>query len=147
MDLLTAIRERARELAGELVPQPDGSLKLEQVVAERKSFLSRKKVTYVCRLRVDEPGRTVRFFETLKESGSGLSGGGGDDELGPGFGFRKETYVYSGKGRGGCVAERLRLLGDRFTFRFDHGRLHAALRREAEAAGFAFEARLTEKGL
>lgn len=147
MELESVIRERVRELAGELVPQRDGSLKLEQVIAERRRFLSRKKVTYVCRLRVDPEARAVRFYEALKESGFGLSGGGGDDDLGPGLGYCKESYACSGKCRAGTVAERLRGLGGGFTFRFDLGALHEALRACTASAGFSLITCLTEKGV
>ena len=43
--------------------------------------------------------RRFRFFETLKEVGLGISSSepGG---MGPGLGFKKETYKITAKGRG-----------------------------------------------
>jgi hypothetical protein len=32
----------------------------------------------------------IKFFEMLKESGAGISVGTGDDDFGPGFGFKVE---------------------------------------------------------
>ena len=65
-----------------LAPQKDGSLKGEAVLAERKAFLSKKKITYTCKARVDDAARTVRFWEMLIEKGSGMSSG--MDDVGPG---------------------------------------------------------------
>jgi hypothetical protein len=146
MDLQAAIRDRANAMAGELVPQKDGSLKLEKVVAERKSFLSKKKITYSCRLRVDDAERQVRFFEMLKESGFGVSAGGGDD-MSPGFGFKKETYSISGKGRSGTVEEQSRLFGKDYSYTFDFGGFRESLRQAAADAGYGFEIKLMEKAV
>jgi hypothetical protein len=146
MDLQAVIRERAKALTVELVPQKDGSLKLEKVVAERKSFLSKKKITYTCRLRVDDAERQVRFFEMLKESGFGVSTGGGDD-MSPGFGFKKEVYGSSGKGRSGTVEEQSRLFGKDYSYTFDFGGFREAVRQAAEHAGYAFELKLLEKAV
>src|SRR5665647_1748533 len=72
-----------------LQPQKDGSLAMEALIAERKAFLSKRKLTYKCKLRVDDGARCVTFWEMLVEKGSGVSGG---DDMAPGFGFKKETY-------------------------------------------------------
>ena len=72
---------------------------MEAVIAERKAFLSKKKLTYICRFKVDEPAKEVRFFEMLKESGFGVASGGCDGEMSSGFGFKKETYNTFGKER------------------------------------------------
>jgi hypothetical protein len=66
-----------------------GVYSVEFAVAERKAFLSKKKLTYNARFRIDEDKKELRFTEMLKESGSGVSSGNGG--LGPGFGFKKET--------------------------------------------------------
>ncbi|MDD5646525.1 MAG: hypothetical protein PHW86_05090, partial [Candidatus Bipolaricaulis sp.] len=67
-----------------------GTYSIEFTVAERKAFLTKKKLTYSARFRIDEDRKELRFTELLKETGSGVSSGG--DDLGPGFGFKKETY-------------------------------------------------------
>ena len=146
MELQAAIRERAKALTVELVPQKDGSLKIEKVIAERKSFLSKKTLTYTCRLRVDETARQVRFFEMLKESGFGVSAGGGDD-MSPGFGFKKEVYGSSGKGRSGTVEEQSRLFGKDYSYTFDFVSFRESLRQAAADAGYGFEIKLMEKAV
>lgn len=145
MKLQQSITEIANNLVGALAPQKDGSLKLEAVVAERKKFLSRKKLTYICRLRVDDAARQVRFFEMLKESGFGL-GAGGDDSA-PGVGFKKEVTASSGKARTATIEEQSRLFGEDYRYTFDLGRLREAVRRAAAEAGYGFEITLMEKAV
>ena len=65
-----------RYTSGPLAENKKGIIGLEFVVAERKSFLSRKKLVYRCALSLDDTAKTVRFYEILKESGYGLSGEG-----------------------------------------------------------------------
>ncbi|MHB8159666.1 MAG: hypothetical protein ACYDGS_04125 [Thermoleophilia bacterium] len=56
--------------------------------------------------------RTIRFSEMLKESGSGVSGGGGfDGDMSPGFGFKKETYKTGAGPREGTIEEQSTLFG------------------------------------
>ena len=135
----------ANEIAEAPTPQKDGSLRLESVLAERKKFLSRRKLTYVCRLRVDDSARQVRFFEMLKESGFGLGAGAGD--VGPGVGFKKEVSAASGNARSATIEEQSRLFGKDYRYRFDLGRLREAFRRAAEQAGYTFEITLKEKSV
>lgn len=145
MALHQTITEIASNLLGALAPQKDGSFKLEAVVAERKKFLSRKKLTYICRLRVDDSARQVRFFEMLKESGFGL-GVGGDDSA-PGVGFKKEVYGSAGKTRTATIEEQSRLYGKDYHYTFDLGRLREAVRRAAAEAGYGFEITLMERAV
>ena len=90
MTLKDQLIELSKSLPAAFQPQKDGTLAMEYVVAERKWLLSKKKVTYRCRVRVDDAGRAVRMFEMLKESGFGLSSG--SDDIGPGFGFKKGFF-------------------------------------------------------
>ena len=90
---MISLREKLLGLSGTF-PAPftenkNGVVSLEFVVAERKAFLSRKKLIYRCALSLDDTARTVKFFEILKESGYGLAGRA--DGAGPGFSFKKET--------------------------------------------------------
>jgi len=92
---MSVLKERLMEISkafpAKFEEQGDGSLLLESTIAERKTFLSKKSLIYKARLKIDEGKREVRFFETLKEVGLGISSpepGG----MGPGFGFKKETY-------------------------------------------------------
>ena len=88
MALKEQLMEVGTNLPAPFQPQKDGTLALEYVVAERKWLLSRKKVTYRCRVRVDDAAQAVRMFEMLKETGFGLSSG--SDDFGPGFGPHRD---------------------------------------------------------
>jgi hypothetical protein len=120
---------------------------MEAVIAERKAFLSKKKLTYVCRFRGDEPAKEVRFVEMLKESGFGVSSGGGDGEMSTGFGFKKETYNTLGKERSGTIEEQSKLFGKDYSYSFDFGTFRNSVRKAAETAGYRFEVKLTEKSV
>lgn len=39
---------------------------LKAVIAERKAFLSKKKLEYIAKFRVDDGAQTIRFSEMLK---------------------------------------------------------------------------------
>jgi hypothetical protein len=132
-----------------LEPQKDGTLTLDATLAERKAFLSKKKLTYKCRVRVDESARSVRFWEMLVEKGSGLSSGatGLDGDMSPGIGFKKETYKSGGKEREGTIEEASRLFGKDYHYSWDYAALRAALRAAAEAEGYRFEVVLREKSV
>ena len=124
--------------------QKDGSLTLDFVAAERKTMLSSRKATYHCRVGVDEPGKSVLFYEILKEKGAGISSG---DEDGPGFGFKKETYKITGKERSGTIRESSTFLGQGYSLSFDYGLIRDTIRREAEAAGYTFSVTLRESSV
>ena len=122
-----------------------GAAKL--VLAEKKSFLSRKKVEYHAKFKVDESARTVHFFEMLKESGAGMSGGDLDD-VGGGVGFRKETYrTGGGGGRAGGIEAQGSLLGQRYSFTSDFGQVRSAIEKIVQQQGYQFDYQLTPKGL
>ncbi len=146
MELRQTIAEIGKTLPGQFEIQKDGSARLEAVIAERKAFLSKKKLTYICRFRVDEPAKEVRFFEMLKESGFGVSGGG-DADMSPGFGFKKETYSTLGKERKGTIEEQSKLFRKDYSYRFDFGAFREAVRKASEDAGYRFEVKLMERSV
>jgi len=147
MNLQQTITEIGKTIPGQFEAQKDGSARMEAVIAERKAFLSRKKLTYICRFRVDEPAKEVRFFEMLKESGFGVSSGTGSDEMSTGFGFKKETYNTFGKERGGSIEEQSRLFGKDYTYQFDYGKFREAVKKASESSGYRFEVKLMEKSV
>ena len=120
-----------------------GEVKL--LIAEQKSFLSKKSVEYSAKFAVDEVARTVRFFEMLKESGSGMSAGDGD--FGGGWGVSKETYKTGSGGREGTIEQQGSLLGKKFAFTLDYGRIREDVRSIAERNGYQFAYQITPKGL
>jgi hypothetical protein len=127
-----------------LEPQKDGSLALEALIAERKAFLSKRKLTYKCKLRVDDAARSVTFWEMLLEKGSGVSGG---DDMAPGFGFKKETYGIKGKERSGGIEEASSLFAKDFDYTWDYAAVRNAVRGAAEAAGYSVNVVLNPKSV
>ena len=99
---------------------------MEMLVAERKAFLSKRKLTYKCRLRVDDAAHSVTFWEMLVEKGSGVSGG---DDMAPGFGFKKEIYRTKGKELSGGIEEASSLFGKDFDFNWDYAVVRRGTRR------------------
>jgi hypothetical protein len=142
MPLKDQLLELSKGLPAPFQTQQDGTLTMEYVVAERKWLLSRKKVAYRCRVRVDDAGRAVRMFEMLKESGFGLSSG--SDDIGPGFGFKKEPYKTPGVEREGAIDEQARLFGQQYKCAFDFSKIRNAVKQAAADAGYAFAMCLTE---
>lgn len=140
-DLVTA----SASLPVQLRPAKGGSFAGEAVLAERKAFLSKKKLTYKCKLRVDDATRTVRFWEMLMESGSGISSGG--DDFGPGGGFSAGTFKTGGKERSGSIETASSLFGKDYSYQWDYAAVRNALRGVAEAQGYGFETVLNPKSV
>ena len=111
---------------------------LKALLAERKAFLSRKKLFFRATFRVDEAARSVRYSERLEESGSGF--GAGDGLAGAGVRTWKTS---SGKeGLTGGITEELRLFGEKYSFTFRCEAVREAVKRVAEEEGFAFDYRI-----
>jgi hypothetical protein len=123
-----------------------GVITMRFVVAERKSFLAKKKLVYTAKYRVDENKREVRFTESLKESGFGISGGS-DFDNNPGIGFKKETYSTGGGAREGVIEEQSNLFGKKYSYSFDFKTIRAGVAKKALEAGFAFSYQITSLGL
>lgn len=117
-----------------------GLWEFSATIAERKAFLSKKKLTYSMKMRVDDSARTVKFSEMLMEAGSGLSTGGSfDDDMSSGFSFKKESYNTLNGGREGSIEEQSRLFGKDFTYQFDYKEVRSKVQAMAERAGYRFE--------
>lgn len=70
--LTKALAELLTGLGGE-VRERGGTVEFTRILAERRVFLSRKKLVYRARLRVDDGARAVHLSESLSETGSGLA--------------------------------------------------------------------------
>ena len=127
------------------VKEKRGVYSVKFIVAERRVFLSKKKLTYSARFRVDEDKKELRFTELLKESGSGMSTG--DSEIGPGFGFKKESYKTSAGPHSGSIEEQSRLFGKQYSYTFDFSQVRASIENLAIDAGYAFKYQVTSRGL
>jgi len=117
-----------------------GLWEFSATIAERKAFLSGKKLTYSLRMRVDEAARTVRFSEMLTEAGSGLSSGGDfDSGMSAGFGVKKESYNTFKGPRQGSIQEQSSLFGKDYSYQFDYSEIRSKVQAAAGQAGYAFE--------
>ena len=115
------------------------------IIAEQKSFLSKKTVEYSAKFKIQDDDHVVRFFEMLKESGSGMSASDGD--VGGGWGVSKGTYKSGVGGRDGGIEAQGSLLGNKYAFTFDYARIRTAVQEIAERHGYRFDYQLTPKGL
>jgi hypothetical protein len=105
------------------------------VIAERKAFLSKKKLTYALKIRIDDAGKVVKFSEMLTEASSGLSSGGDMDS---GFGFKTETYNTFGGAPKGTIEEQSTLFGKDYSFTFNYSEIRQKVQAAAESAGYQF---------
>jgi hypothetical protein len=118
-----------------------GVYSVEFTVAERRVFLSKKKLTYSAKFRVDEDNKELRFTEMLKESGSGVSSGDS------GFGFKKESYKTGTGPREGSIEEQSKLFGAQYSYTFDFSTVRTFIEEQAIKAGYAFKYQITPLGL
>jgi hypothetical protein len=147
-EIATMLVDEIRELV-EGIPatlkEKRGVYSVEFTVAEREVFLSKKKLTYSAKFRVDEEKKEIRFTEALKESGSGASSG--DRGGGPGFGFKKESYKTAMGPREGSIKEQSELFGALYSYTFDFSKVRKAVEEAADRAGYTFKYRMTPVGL
>jgi hypothetical protein len=115
------------------------------VVAERKTFLARKKLTYSAQFRIDDERKELRFTEKLTESGAGMSSG--DADLGPGFGVKRETYKTTPRSRDGTIEEASKFFQAHYSYRFEFSKVHGFFAAEAAKAGYAFVSVPAARGL
>ena len=147
MALLDDIKQIAAEIPAEIT-EDNGLFTLRILVAERKAFLSKKKLEYIAKFRLYDEGKEVKFTEMLKESGSGLSsGGGGFDDISPGFGFKKETYKTGAGPREGTIEEQSNLFGKDYAYKFDFKTIRPKVEENAKRAGYEFKYQITPAGL
>jgi hypothetical protein len=145
MPLISEIQNHVRTIPAEL-KESKGIYELTITVAERKAFLSSQKLQYLVKFRIHDDEKVIRFFEMLKESGSGASTGG-DFDASPGFGFKIETYKTGGAGREGTIEQQSSLFGKKYEYRFNFKSFREKIEELARAGGYQFELRLNTKDL
>jgi hypothetical protein len=133
--------QKALENYGGTWKNKKGIFEFSTTIAERKGFLSTKKLTYQARLNIDNQAKQIKFSEMLIEAGSGLSSGGFDSDMGmsPGFGFKAETYNTMGGDRKGSIEEQSNLFGKKFEYKFDYREIRSKVEQTAKDDGYAFE--------
>jgi hypothetical protein len=133
---------------GAEMKEKKGAYEFSLIIAERKGFLTKKKLIYSAKFRIDDEARELKFFEMLKESGSGFSAGGGLDDAGSsGFGFKKEVYRSGGRGREGTIEEQSRLFGKDYSYRFEYQTIRQKMESLAQSSGYSFRYQITPIGL
>ncbi|OGL30890.1 hypothetical protein A3F37_00415 [Candidatus Saccharibacteria bacterium RIFCSPHIGHO2_12_FULL_41_12] len=142
------IRNYAQEIGAEL-KEKNGLWELSKLVAERKAFLSKKKLTYTAKFRINSDEKKVVLSEYLAEKGSGLSSGGGDfgSDMSPGFGFKTTSYKTGTSGISGSIQEQSDLFGKQYTYDFKYEAVRQKIETLALEAGFAFEYKVLPVGL
>lgn len=138
--MIELIESYAKKLGADL-KEKKGLCELTKVIAERKAFLSKKKLTYSAKFRVDDEAKSVVFSEFLAEKGSGISGGGSDfdADMSPGFGFKKTSYSSGTGGRSGTIQEQSDLFGKDYNYEFDYKIVRKTVEHMAKTAGYSFE--------
>lgn len=138
--LLDVIKQSLNQYGGKW-SEKKGLWEFSTIIAERKAFLSSKKLTYAMKLRIDEAAKTVRFSEMLMEASSGLSAGGDfDSGMSGGFSFKKESYnTFGGGGRQGSIEEQSKQFGKDFSYKFNYAEIRSKIQAAAESAGFKLD--------
>ncbi len=133
------VEKIAKELEGK-VSEKKGIISVEATIAERKAFLSKKKLTYSFQAKINDEDKSVLFSEMLKEAGSGFSSGGGfDGEMSTGFGFKKESYNTMSGSREGSIEESSKLFGKDYQYKFDYSKVRKEIESAAKEKGYKFE--------
>ena len=135
MALIDDIRGMAASIGAEL-KEKKGAYTLTLVVAERKALLTRKKLEYIAKFRVDDAARELQFTEMLKETGSGISSG--SEDISPGFGFKTETYKTGAGPREGSITEQSDYFGKQYSYSYDWSAIRKWMEQAAQAAGYGF---------
>ena len=115
MSLLEAVRKLADENKASL-NEKKGVYTFQMLVAERKTFLSKQRLEYVAKFRLDDALKEIKFTEMLKETASGLAMGGSEDDMSPGFGFKATKYKSGAGGREGTIEEQSEFLGKSYEY-------------------------------
>lgn len=144
--VLDEIKKLAASIGANL-EEKNGIFTLKLVVAERKAFLSKRKLEYIANFRVDEENKTLKFTEVLKESGSGLSMGGSMDDMTPGIGFKMQTYKVGMGPREGTIEEQSSLFGKTYQYKFDFKTIRDKFKNIAEKNGWNFKYQIAPLGL
>ena len=126
-----------------------GVWEFSAVIAERKAFLSSKKLTYSARVKIVDDEKAIHFSEMLIEAGSGLSSGGFDSDSGmsTGFGFKTESYNTMNGGREGSIEEQSNLFGNEYSYNFDYKLIRSKFEDLSKNEGYYFKYQITPIGL
>lgn len=111
---------------------------LKILLAERKALLTKQKLEYFAKFKIDDCDKILHFTEMLKETGAGISSGGIED-ISPGFSIQKETYKIDATGRKGSIEEQSSLLGQKYEYKFDWRNIRENIETIAKNNGYKFD--------
>jgi hypothetical protein len=139
MSLVKEIEAFAKGIPAEF-KEKKGLCELTFVVAERKAFLSKEKLTYEAKFRVDDGSKLVKFTEMLKESSSGMSNSGTS--------FSTTSFKTGKDGRSeSVIQQQANQFGKKYDYQFDFKTVREKIESLAQAAGYDFQYQITAKGL
>jgi hypothetical protein len=136
--MIDEIKKAFEEYGGDW-KEKKGIWSFSAVIAERKAFLSSKKLTYSAKVKIDEGEKVVHFSEMLMEAGSGFSSGGDfDGGMSTGFGFKTESYNTMSGAREGNIEEQSNLFGKKFEYKFDYKKIRSTVEEIGKNNGYSF---------
>jgi len=135
MPLIDEIRQTLAGYSGTWKDKRKGRYLFSVTVAERKVFLSTRRLVYTARFRINEKKKEIIFSEMLKESSSGLLAASG-------FGFKTESYNTLSKARKGIIEEQSRLFGKDYTYCFDFSEIRGKIEKIARTNGYLFTCKI-----
>lgn len=138
MEIIQAIREFTQSIPAEW-EEKNGVFEISFTIAERKTFLSKQKLTYQAKFRIDEANKLIKFTEMLKEGSAGLQAGAG---------FQVESYnTFKGGQREGSIEEQSDQFGKKYSYTFDFKTIRHKVEELAQKAGYDFHYQITASGL
>ncbi|HHB76284.1 MAG TPA: hypothetical protein ENK84_07050 [Desulfobulbus sp.] len=131
MPLIDEIKQTLAGYSGAWKEKRKGRYQFSYTVAERKVFLSTRRLVYTARFRINEKKKEIIFSEMLKESSSGLLAASG-------FGFKAESYNTLSRARKGIIEEQSRLFGRDYTYCFDFSEIRGKIEKIVRTNGYLF---------
>jgi len=136
--LAQEIQQYTQEVSADL-KEKKGIYTLSLIVAERKTLLSKQKLSYQAKFRIDETQKLVKFTEMLLESSSGMNAG---------MDFQTQNYRTGKGGQQESVIEKQSVLfGKKYDYNFDFKTIREKVESLTEEAGYDFQYQITAKGL
>ncbi len=133
---LEEIKKIAEE-KGAAFQEGKDSCRFEIVLAERKAFLTSKKLVYKASCKIDSSKNELKYSELLFEKGWGLSGA--DMGSAPGCGFKVETYkLMPHKPPERVIEEQSDFFGKKYQYQFDLSEIRSKIREVATRNGLIF---------
>ena len=136
--MIEEIKEALESYDGEW-KEKNGVWEFSATIAERKAFLSKKKLTYSAKMRIDDNAKSVKFSEMINEAGSGFGPGDYGDEDSSGSGFKAGSYNTFRKPREKSIEEQSTLFAKKFEYKFDYKEIRSKAEVAAKSADYRFE--------